>query len=183
MNSEDHQKLMARTALGDRTAFEQLYDASYGRLYAVALHLVKHPDRAEEALQDSYVKIWHNASEYRLQRGSVMTWMASIVRYRCLDFLRSQRLRDDRWCSVDDFDQLDPVAVSSEPFTPELSGVSGQLQHCLKQLDANQRHAIYLSYLQGMSHQEIVDRIEAPLGSVKSWIRRGLQRLKKCVEE
>ena len=183
MNSDDHQHLIARVALNDVEAFELLYDQSYGRLYAVALHLLQQPDRADEALQDAFVKIWNNAGEYRQQRGSVMTWMASIVRYRCLDFLRGQKIRDERFQPVEDIAQLDAVMIENASLKEaKYEREQSQLDHCLQQLEPSQRQAIYLSYLCGLSHQEIVDRIGAPLGSVKSWIRRGLQRLKGCVE-
>lgn len=182
MNSEDHQHLIARVAMSDVEAFEQLYDDSYSRLYAVALHLLQQPDRADEALQDAFVKIWNNAGEYRQQRGSVVTWMASIVRYRCLDYLRGQNIRDERFQAVDDIEQLDSVVIEASLMEGQFDREQDQLNRCLQELEPSQRQVIYLSYLRGLSHREIVDRIGAPLGSVKSWIRRGLQRLKGCVE-
>ncbi|MBL4661185.1 MAG: RNA polymerase subunit sigma-70, partial [Alcanivoracaceae bacterium] len=90
-----HLKLLSATALNDRKAFEELYKITCGKLYAVSYQLLQHKDLAEDALQDAYVKIWHNAAEYRKDRGTVLTWMTSITRYRALDILRARKSRKE----------------------------------------------------------------------------------------
>lgn len=184
MDSEIQQRLLSEVASGNQVAFKKLYDFSYSRLFAVALNLLKHPDRAEEAVQESYIKIWHNAAEYHAERGAVMTWMTSILRYRCLDALRSQKIRDERHQTTFDSDSVDVIEILKySDAEPTMNSQKQAFDHCWKQLDNTEKQTIALSYLHGLSHADIVRQIDAPLGSVKSWIRRGIKRLQRCLAE
>lgn len=182
MSETENLSLLMRTAEGDAVAFRQLYDQTSGKLYAVSLGMMKRRDLAEDAVQDAFVRIWHNAGEYRAEKGVVLTWMISIVRYRCLDLLRSSKARREHLTDGD----LDLVAEPEDHDTPEGALNAGRarvhIDQCLDELEDQQRHAIQLAYFRGMTHQEVCSQLDLPLGSVKSWIRRGLQQLKRCLE-
>lgn len=174
MEHEQHLALLGSIAQGDKQAFSKLYQDTSKQLYAVSLKMLRRKELAEEALQDAYVRIWHNASEYRSGKGSVLTWMISIVRYRALDILRYNKIRkEDELVDNDNFD-IDTSEQTSEP--EQLL-----LDQCLQQLDLQQRQAIYLAYFNGCSHKEVVNHLNNPLGTIKSWIRRGLMSLQSCL--
>lgn len=174
MEHEQHLALLGAVAQGDKKAFSQLYQATSKQLYAISLKMLARKELAEEALQEAYVRIWHNAAEYRTGKGTVLTWMVSIVRYRALDILRYNKIRkEDNLSDNDDF-----VSGSNEQVT-DLEQLL--LDKCLQQLDQQQRQAIYLAYFNGCSHQEVVKHLDNPLGTIKSWIRRGLTSLQSCL--
>lgn len=174
MKHEQHLALIGAIAQGDKKAFSQLYQATSKQLYAISLKMLSRKELAEEALQEAYVRIWHNASEYRLGKGTVLTWMVSIVRYRALDILRYHKIRkEDDLVEVDslELESLDSISDSEQLL----------LDECLQQLDLQQRQAIYLAYFNGCSHKEVVKHLNNPLGTIKSWIRRGLMSLQSCL--
>jgi RNA polymerase sigma-70 factor (ECF subfamily) len=173
-------ELMAATAQGDRAAFGRLYAAASPQLFAVALRIMKRRDRAEEVLQDAFVSIWRRARDYDAAKGSVLTWMASIVRHRAIDLLRRERpsvpLDDapgqENWASAEP-DPYEAAAASAE---------ARRVRDCLQTLEAKQREAIQLAYYEGITQEALAARLAAPLGTIKSWVRRGLLRLKDCLE-
>ena len=174
MEHEQHLALLSATAQGDKKAFSALYQTTSKQLYAVSLKMLARKELAEEALQEAYVRIWHNASEYRVGKGTVLTWMVSIVRYRALDILRYNKIRkEDELIEKDSFDFDTPEQIND---VEQLL-----LDKCLQKLDLQQRQAIYLAYFNGCSHQEVVKHLNNPLGTVKSWIRRGLTSLQSCL--
>jgi RNA polymerase sigma-70 factor (ECF subfamily) len=174
------ERLLDAAARGDRQAFATLYARSSAKLFAVALRILKRRDRAEEVLQDAFLNIWNHAGDYRPERGAATTWMASIVRNRALDYLR----RDRPQVSLDE-------APGHEAWTdPGLNPLEQTLENaearrikaCLDELDEKPRQAILKAYYEGLTHEELATRLEAPLGTIKSWVRRGLLRLKGCLE-
>ncbi len=174
MEHEQHLHLLKKVAVGDRAAFEQLYNATCNQLYAVSLKILKNKDQAEDALQDAFIRIWHNASEYSVAKGKVLTWMVSIVRYRAFDALRYQKVRHGNGIDED-------FEVTVDDIRPLSEHEKKQLDYCLEELEATQRQAIHLAYFGGLTHQEVSDHIDRPLGSSKSLIRRGMQSLKRCL--
>ena len=177
-----HLRLLSATAQGDRQAFASLYQATSGRLLAVGMQMLQSRDLAEDALQEAFVKIWHNAGEYRDERGTVLTWMTSIIRYRALDMLRSKKSRRE-----DEFSDGESEAQEDERAGPDytfyLDRDRAKIDDCMDHLDKPQADAIQLAYFRGFTHQEVCGHLDSPLGSVKSWIRRGLQLLKRCIEK
>lgn len=165
------------TAQGDKNAFAQLYKATSGKLFAVSLQLLRRRDWAEDVLQDAYVRIWHNAADYHTDKGTVMTWMISITRYRALDLIKTRQFKAEHIELDPDFS---PDEHGDEPSA--LAREKVKLEHCMSALEAEHRQSIYLAFVNGLTHQEITNHTGAPLGSVKSWIRRGLARLKRCLE-
>lgn len=169
------------TAQGNKDAFGKLYQATSGKLFSVSLHLLRRNDWAEDVLQDAYVRIWHSAADYHAEKGSVMTWMISITRYRALDILKSRRVKAEH---LDISDQLEDDA-GNEVQPGEAIGLVREkvkLDDCMQGLTDEHRQSIQLAYFNGLSHQEITEHTGSPLGSVKSWIRRGLTQLKRCLE-
>lgn len=171
--------MLARSGLGDRAAFAQLYSATSAKLFGLALRILHRRDLAEEALQDAYVNIWHHAPNYRADKAAVMTWMTAIVRNRCLDLLRAlppdKQLSEDE--SFDDWasEQLSPLEAATA------NSESKALLNCMRQLAPLQRQAIAMSYFKGLPHEELAQQLTQPLGTIKTWIRRGLQVLKNCL--
>ena len=174
MENEQHLALLGAIAQGDKKAFSELYRSTSQQLYAVSLKMLTRKELAEEALQEAYVRIWHNASEYRQGKGSVLTWMISIVRYRALDVLRYNKVRKES--EFDESNNFDIETIEQVSDAEQLL-----LDKCLQQLDTQQRQAIYLAYFNGCSHKEVVKHLNNPLGTIKSWIRRGLMSLQSCL--
>jgi RNA polymerase sigma factor (sigma-70 family) len=170
-------RFLSATAQGDQAAFARLYDMTAAKLYAVSLQLLKRRDWAEDAVQEAYVRIWHAAGDYQQEKGSVLTWMISIVRYRALDMLRAAKTRREQ--SDEDYDEADSRSPETDLYHDR---ERVRIDDCMDHLEEEQRHAIQLAYFRGFTHAEVCARLSSPLGSVKSWIRRGLQRLKRCLE-
>lgn len=173
--------LLQRCAAGDSGALRELYDSCSPQLFAVLLRMLSRADLAEDALQEAFIQIWHNAGSYSPGKGQPMTWMCGIARYRALDSLR--RVRADRY--VDDADETIATLAAPEPDPSELMSatVDGRiLRECLERLTDGQKKSIQLAYFKGYSHDEVSASLGAPLGTVKSWVRRGLQALKACVD-
>ncbi|MBN2741606.1 MAG: sigma-70 family RNA polymerase sigma factor [Rhodobacteraceae bacterium] len=151
--------------------------AEGGRMLGVARRMLRRSDLAEDALQESLVLIWRNAHQFDESRGNAKGWIFTILRNRCLSMLR----REDREI---------PVAPEMIEDTPDHLVLDtafhrlaerSDLRRCLETLDAGTRQAILSSYVLGHSHGEIAGRMQAPLGSVKSWVRRGLLKLRECL--
>ena len=180
MSSEQHFRLLTKTAQGDQVAFSQLYELTSARLLTVSLQLLVRRDLAEDALQDAYVKIWHNAGDYQRSKGEVLAWMISIVRYRAIDILRSDKSRKETR------EDEAPEGISDD-YSPDqalsFDRERTAIDDCMNShLDKQQHQVIDLAYFKGLTHSEIVSQTELPLGSVKSWIRRGLKLLQRCIE-
>lgn len=170
--------LLARTALGDREAFRRLYEATRSKLFAVSLRIVRERHIAEEVLQDSFVNIWNHAADYARAKSAPTTWMTAIVRNRSLDFVRRTREEPD----VDDQLAGRLVDESASPTREAQERADAQsIQRCLAQLDAEQRQSVALAFFHGLSHSELAAHLGRPLGTVKTHIRRGLQKLKDCL--
>jgi RNA polymerase sigma-70 factor, ECF subfamily len=173
--------LLARTALSDQQAFAELYRLTSPHLYAVALRILRVSGPAEEVLQESYVNIWHHAGSYVAARSQPLTWMTSIVRNRCLDQMRQ---REVDTVTIDDEEQGMMLADDRpSPIDMLLSSADAlAVKSCVERLEAGQKQAIALAFYQGLSHSELASHLRQPLGTVKSWVRRGLERLKACLD-
>ncbi|UIF85450.1 sigma-70 family RNA polymerase sigma factor [Cupriavidus sp. UYPR2.512] len=176
--------LLQAVAIGDRQALRGLYDLSATKLFGLALRITGRRDWAEDVVQESFVSIWHHAGDYRPHLAAPMTWMTAIVRNRALDCLRrASAAHVGQTVELDE--DLGEWLADDAAGPAELADASQQaraLNRCLQRLDQPQRQAIMLAYLQDLSHAELAARLRAPLGTVKSWIRRGLERLRSCME-
>jgi RNA polymerase sigma-70 factor (ECF subfamily) len=172
--------LLRRCALQDREAFAELYRQASPRLLACLVAILRRRDLAEDALQETFVRVWRRASQFDAYRGRSTAWLVSIARYHAIDILRGGRstvaLGDATAATLDD-----PTALHS--FDVVESALTGSaLQRCLGALTDEQRRCVVLAYSHGLSHDEIASEVASPLGTVKSWVRRGLQSLRRCMQ-
>lgn len=180
-SSERLAYLLAAVAAGDQRAFGELYQSCSAHLYGLLLRILRRTDWAQEALQDCFLKIWQKSASYEPAKGAPLAWLSTIARYRALDLLRARRpeveLPEDDGPGTPEAEDSgsDPLvgAVTEE-------GV-GALRRCLQTLTQEQRDSVLLAYYEGYTHQELAARLRAPLGTVKSWVRRGLMRLRECL--
>ena len=172
--------LLAGCARRDREAFTRLYQSSSPKLFGVALRILRREDWAEEVLQESYVNIWNHAQDYSAGLSAPMTWMTSIVRNRCLDWLR----RPSKEVSDPDGELVENAEAEGPGPLDMLSRSSDAkaLAECLGRLEGKQRQAIMLAFFDGLSHSELAAHLRQPLGTVKTWVRRGLAHLRVCLE-
>jgi RNA polymerase sigma-70 factor, ECF subfamily len=176
--------LLPKVALGDQAAFADLYRQSSSHLYGVALRILREGSAAEEILQEAFVSVWHHAGSYEAAKSQPLTWLTAIVRNRCLDQLRRKEL-DTVTMTTDDDDgkEFDLPSGDPSPVDMLLAGAEAQsVRRCVDTLDAGPKQAVALAFYQGLSHAELADHLRQPLGTVKSWVRRGLERLKGCLD-
>lgn len=157
--------LLGQVANGDMEAFARLYDITSPRLFAIALRILRNEAVAQDATQEAYVNIWRKSKLYDPSRGSPIGWMSVIVRNVALNMIRADRPTEP----IDDLDI--PVAPVDPP--------DSRLGYCLKQLPPDQRNAIVLTYTYGLTHSELAEHLSVPLGTAKSWVRRGMLTLKE----
>ena len=176
--------LLSRIAMGDQAAFGEFYELTSAHLYGVAIRILRDPPAAEELLQEAYVNVWHHAGSYEVAKSQPMTWLTSIVRNRCLDQLRRREI--DTVTLTPDDDDAAEYDLPSDAMTPVEMLVAGaearSVRDCVETLDAGPKQAIALAFYQGLSHSELAAHLREPLGTVKSWVRRGLERLKNCLD-
>lgn len=175
------EKLLARCALGDQAAFAQVYQYTSPQLFGVILRILHQRPRAEEVLQEVFINIWHHAAQYRASLAAPMTWMTTIARNKALDALRQGKglemlALDEPETHFEIPDEgADPLALFDRACHQM------QIEHCMQTLSPAQRQALALAYYQGLSHAELAQHMETALGTVKTWIRRGLERMKSCM--
>jgi RNA polymerase sigma-70 factor (ECF subfamily) len=181
--ADDLGGLIARVALGDRSSFRRLYEATAPSLLGVALRILKDRGRAEDAVQDAFVNVWQRAGSYRATAGTPLGWLTAIVRNRALDALRSGA-RHEADSLTDDEDETTDVADER----PDPLGLLTQaadalaIRACLETIDGSQRQCLALAYYQGLTHAEMAAHLGSPIGSVKVWLRRGLEKIRRCLE-
>jgi RNA polymerase sigma-70 factor (ECF subfamily) len=177
MQGETDGELLARCAGQDRAAFRVLYGRWSGKLHGVAMRITRDPALAADATHDAFVQVWQQAGRFDPERGEPGSWLVSLARYRALDLLR-RRGRE---------------VLGHEPFTEEAdqgpdplralldSAEGGALHRCLLLLTPERRQLVVLAFVEGFSHSQLAERLNMPMGTVKSWIRRSLLGLKECL--
>jgi RNA polymerase sigma-70 factor (ECF subfamily) len=169
--------LLERCARRDRAAFAALYARVAPTLLAVLLQMLKRRELAEDVLQDVFVKVWQQAGQFDAIRGRPLAWLISIARYRAIDVQRAARpmlvLSESQM-------ELEPQFQVTGP--ADSGGVRSALLRCLQLIAAPQRRCLVLAYEQGLTHEEIARAVGEPLGTVKSWVRRSLLALRRCLE-
>jgi RNA polymerase sigma-70 factor (ECF subfamily) len=168
------------TAGGDRRAFESLYQRTSAKLFGVCLRILRERSEAEEVLQDVYLTIWRKASQYDAQRASPITWLAMIARNRAIDRLRAGRV-ERAGVPIDFADELADEGPTVTALA-EAASEGRRLHDCLDELNDEQRRAIRVAFFEGCTYEELAQRSATPLGTIKSWIRRGLLRLRDCMQ-
>ena len=171
------QQLIHDAARRDRAAFAALYALTSGKLFGVALQILRQREWAEEALQESFVTIWERAGDYDPARGSATGWLVTIVRHCAIDELRRSAARPDARSAPPE-----ALLALTAPDSADSSVELRALERCLDELDARPRQAVLLAYCYGLTREELAARLGVPVGTVKSWLRRSLERLQKCLE-
>ncbi|MBC7597622.1 MAG: sigma-70 family RNA polymerase sigma factor [Polaromonas sp.] len=175
--------LIDRVALADESALKELYEMTSSKLYGVAVRVVSNKGWAEDVLQEAFINIWRIAGDYKASLSPPMAWMCLIVRSRGLDFLR--RRRSDRADAVQELDDVLSDTLEGDSANPMDTALAGEqawaLHQCLSKLDNKQREVVSLAYLRDLSHGELAEQLKLPLGTVKTWIRRGLEQLRGCM--
>jgi len=173
-------QLLIEVAEGSRNAFESLYREASSRLFAICLRMLPDRAEAEDALQEVFTTIWHKAHQFDPQRASAKAWLAMIARNKAIDRLRASPGRGHNAPieAAEDVADTGPSPLQSA----ERGDESARLEQCLRQLDDRRRSLIRAAFFEGSTYEELAERIASPLGSVKSWIRRGLLQLRGCLE-
>ncbi len=175
--------LLDRVARQDASALKVLYDRSASVLFGLAMRVVRNPEWAEDVVQESYLTIWRSAGDYRASLSPPMAWMGLIVRSRALDLLR--RRAAERADRTDELDETLADTLEGDAPNPmdevQASQQARALHRCLQQLEQAQRQVLSLAYLRDLSHHELAEQLRLPLGTVKTWIRRGLIQLRGCM--
>jgi RNA polymerase sigma-70 factor (ECF subfamily) len=172
--------LLAETAAGREAAFARLYELTAGRLFAIARSIVGgRGDVAEDVLQDSFVRVWRWAHRYDADKGTAYGWLVRIVRNRALTARENLHRREDRQA------ELDGDTLASAEVDPSDRAMRSEdarrVATCLSNLPANHRRALTLTYFEGLTHSELARRLDVQLGTAKSWVRRGLTEMNRCL--
>jgi len=173
-------ELLQKTAAGDQLAFKELYEKSSPKLMSLCLRLMQTESLAEDVLQEGFIKIWDKAETYTPGKGKAMTWMATVIRNKGLDKLRSLKTK-----AAETEVQYEGLEFATTDLAPDaLENMSQDMQGlmaCLEKLKPAQRECILLSYYYGHTHQELSEKMGKPLGTIKAWIRRGLEDIRPCL--
>ena len=170
-------RLLRQCGQGDRAAFRRLYELQAPRLYGLALRLLHQQALASDAVHDAFVQVWQRAARFDPARNAGEAWLASLLRYRAIDILR-RRSREEY--GSEPVEQADTAPDAFQRLA-ERSDTQA-LTRCMAELGEPQRRVVMLAFMDGLSHVELAARLEAPLGTVKSWVRRALLGLRRCLE-
>lgn len=171
------QDLLRKTAAGDAAAFAALYKQTAGKLFGVAIRIAGRGEVAEDALQECFVLVWQRAADYDPVRGGAMSWLIAIIRNCTIDRLRRRAKRPEGHAAAEN-----ALSRLAAPDSTAKGAELRALKHCLGELDEQPREAVLLAYLYGLTREELALRLAVPIGTVKSWIRRSLDRLKRCLD-
>ena len=172
-------QLLNSVARGDRSALATLYDRTSSKLYGICLRLLGSDAEAEEALQDAYLTVWRRADSFDPAKASAVTWMGVVARNKAIDRLRKRTLPTDTIDAAAEVADESPTAFE----VVQQSQDSARLAGCLDELEERSRSMIRAAFLEGASYPDLAQREGVPLGTMKSWIRRGLLRLRGCLEQ
>lgn len=180
--SDELAALLARVALQDRRAFEEVYRRTCDHLLALAYGVLGRVDRAEDVLQEAFVNVWHGAARYDPRLGAPMTWLINVVRNKAIDKLRSGHGERRHVVEFDDTAlQVPDTAERGPQQLLEAGLLQARIAACMGRLPPAQRQALALAYYRGLVHTEIAESLHTPLGTVKAWVRRGLDRMRECL--
>lgn len=173
---------LADVSSGDSRALSLLYDSVSARLFGLQLRILNNRALAEEALQETFVKVWKNSGSYSPDKGTPMAWLNTLARFQAIDMRRRELVRQGG-----DFSKKSTIDVDS--LTTELPRAEDRLEQtellslCLEKLRPDVQNCIVAIYCDGYTQEEISDSLGRPLGTVKSWILRGLKKLRECFVE
>lgn len=184
MDAEARRRQLAaaihRVAGGDRAALRLVYDGTVAKLFGVCLRILKDRSEAEDVLQEIYLTVWRKASAFDETRASPITWLVAIARNSAIDRLRSRTV-----ARLSEPIEAADAVPDSAPLAAELlesKQENERLYSCLDELELRQSTAIRAAFMEGLTYDELAQRTGVPLGTMKSWIRRGLAKLRACLE-
>ena len=173
-------RLLIDTGIENRDAFRELYTLTAAKLFGICLRICGDRVAAEDVLHDVYLTIWKRAGAYEPGRGTPIIWLATIARNRAIDWRRKHGRRIA--VALDDAPALPDPAPDAETVLL-LDETSKRLHDCLSELDHHQRDAIQTAFFFGYTYAELAERSNVPLGTMKSWVRRGLGQMRECLEK
>jgi RNA polymerase sigma-70 factor (ECF subfamily) len=171
------QELLRKTATGDAAAFAALYKHTAAKLFGVSIRIAGRGEIAEDALQECFVTVWRRAAEYDPMRGAAMSWLIAIVRNCTIDRLRRRGTRPEGHPAPEE-----ALRHLTAPDRSDQGVELRALRACLDELEESPRRAVLLAYLYGLTREELAAHLAVPVGTVKSWIRRSLDRLRRCLD-
>jgi RNA polymerase sigma-70 factor (ECF subfamily) len=171
--------LLRDIARGDRPALSKLYRLTASKLYGICLHMLRNEAEAEDVLQEVYVTVWRKAALFDSSKASGQTWLGVMARNKALDRLRRRQLPTAPMEQAEQVPDDQPSALS----VIEAAEDRDRLSHCLDELEERQRGLIRTAFFEGVTYSDLATREDVPLGTMKSWIRRGLIRLRGCLEQ
>jgi RNA polymerase sigma-70 factor (ECF subfamily) len=170
---------LRRAGQGDASALRDIYETTSAKLFGVCLRILGEPAEAEDVLQEVYMIVWRRAATFDAGRASPVTWLATIARNRSIDRLRAQPA--GRWAPMEAAAHVADAAPSAEFAIQDAQGAR-RLNGCLDELEEPHRKAIRAAFLDGLTYEALARQAEVPLGTMKSWIRRSLFKLRACME-
>lgn len=172
---------LGRIPAGDRAALQTVYRLTSAKLFGVCLRILGERGEAEDVLQEVYVTVWRKAADFDASRASPMTWLIAIARNRSIDRLRSSRQSRN----MEPIDQAAGIADSSAIADSALESLQehARLHGCLDGLATHERAALRGAFFDGNTYEDLAERMKVPLGTMKSWIRRAMIKLKACLQQ
>ena len=172
-------RLLERAAGADKAALKSIYESTSAKLYGICLRLLQDEAEAQDVLQEVYLSVWRKAASFDASRSSPITWLATIARNRSIDRLRARRIPAEGLEAATDTPDNRPSSFDLLEAKEDIS----RLRRCLEELESRARTAIRSAFLDGATYPQLAEREGVPLPTMKSWIRRGLLKLRGCLEQ
>jgi len=170
--------LLGAVANGDKAAFERLYGATRSKLYGVLLRILGRPELAEEVMQETYLKVWKMADKFDSAQASPITWMVAMARNRAIDIVRKRgEISIEDESEAQNVASESPAPLARREMTEELKRLLG----CLGKLDPEKQRIVLLAYYSGWSREQLSTKLDIPVNTIKTWLRRSLLEIRECM--
>jgi len=173
----DLEKMISMISLGNKQEFQKLYNATAAKLFGICLRVLSNKSDAEEALQETYVKIWRSAGKFVAGHASPISWLATIARNTAIDHYRKRKPETAEMEEAEIIADDSPSPEAAAVHTGEMN----KLNTCMQEIDEKHARAIKDIYLSGWTYDEAAEKLEAPVNTVKTWVRRALFKIRECM--